>query len=235
MAYSGLTPTDVIRYIKRMIGSVVYDIELTDKEMMDTVFQQTLPTFSKYFPYRFRVLVSEKDEVVGGKSCYKLPDIDGLEITGISKVFLGNFYGYNFNNGLTSGTSNPFDSQLIADFKSVTETPCTWHFLAPNHIEIFPKIMQSNKAIVTVKAIHPRHLRTIKMSLRDEFLHLALLDVLESLYPIRKRFENISSPYGSINLFLEQVERAHDEREQLLERFHENSLRDSDAPRLFIG
>jgi len=235
MSYTGLTPTDVLRHIKRMIGSIVYDIELSDDEMMSVVFQHTLPVFSKYFPYRFRVLVSEKDEVVQGKACYLLPDIDNLEITGISKVSIGNFYNYTYNNGLIAGLSNPYDNQIYADFKSVTETPCTWHYLAPNHIEIFPKLWFKNRAVVTVKAVHPKHLRTIKQSLRDEFLHLALLDVLESLYPIRKRFENISSPYGSISLFLEQVERAHDEREQLLEKFHENSLRDSEAPKIFIG
>jgi len=233
--YRGLTPTDVIRHIKRQIGAVVYDIELSDDEMMAVVFQHTIPTFSKYFPYRFRVLVTEKDEVVAGKSTYILPDIDGLEVMGISKVQVGEFYNLGYNSGLVQGFANPYDSQLFADFRSVTQTPVTSHFIAPNHIEIFPKLWLRRSAIVTVKAVHPKHLRTIKESLRDDFLHLALLDVLESLYPIRKKFENISSPYGSINLFLEQVERAHDEREQLLEKFHENVLRDSDAPKIFIA
>ena len=89
--------------------------------------------------------------------------------------------------------------------------------------------------MITLKSTHPKHLRSIKDALREEFLKLAYLDVLESIYPIRKRFETLNSPVGNISLFMESVERAHDEREQLLQSFQENVLRSGDVPRIFIG
>lgn len=230
MAFTGMNPTEVLRYIHRSIGNLVYDIELTDEEIMNVVFQETLPTFSKYFPYMFRSLLSEKDEVVAGSCCYTIPNVDGLRVLGISKVYLGDYYNYNVN--LMPASSDPFEMQTFANYRSMTQTPVTWHFYAPNKVEIYPRLYLNMRGLVLIKAVHPRHLATIPTSLRDQFCQLALLDVLESLYPIRKRFENISSPYGNIQLFMDQVERAHEERLQLLEKFHENILNRGDAFRI---
>ena len=232
---TGLTPTAVLRHIKKQIGAIPYEPELNDEDIMQIVFQTTLPVFSKYFPYRFRVIVQEKDAVVQSSNTYILPDIDGLNILGVSKVNVGAFYGYEYNSGMVAGRSNPYDNQILNDYRSMTQTPTTWHFIPPNHIEILPRLWIRSNAMVTLKAVHPKHLKTIKESLREEFLQLATYDVLEALYPFRKRFESISSPYGEIALFLDQVERAHDERAQLLEKFHDQSLRDADAPKLFIA
>ena len=235
MAYTGLNPTIVLRHIRRELGAIAYDLELSDEEIMQVVFQHTLPTFSVYFPYRYRVLVGPQDEIVAGKSCYLLPNEDNMEIIGISKVSVGDYYGYNYNSSMNAGMSNPMDNQVFNDFLSMTMTKTTWHYLAPNHIEIYPRIMGQSRALITVKAIHPKHLRSIKQSLREQFLKLAYLDVLESLYPIRKRFESLNSPYGNIQLFMDAVERAHDEREELLLKFQDNVLLDSDSPRIFFG
>ena len=77
---TGLTPTAVLRHIKKQIGAIPYEPELNDEDIMQIVFQTTLPVFSKYFPYRFRVIVQEKDAVVQSSNTYILPDIDGLNI-----------------------------------------------------------------------------------------------------------------------------------------------------------
>jgi len=36
--HSGLTPTDVLRYIHRMLGAAMQEIELSDDEIMRIVF-----------------------------------------------------------------------------------------------------------------------------------------------------------------------------------------------------
>lgn len=36
--HSGLTPTDVIRYIHRMLGEAMHEIEINDDEIMRVVF-----------------------------------------------------------------------------------------------------------------------------------------------------------------------------------------------------
>ena len=235
MSFSGLTPSIVLRDIRRKLGAVAYDLELSDDEIMRVVFQITLPVFSKYFPYRYRVIIGPKDEIVGGKACYVLPQEKGMEIMGVSKVLVSNQWNYTYNSYLAAGMTNPYDSQLSNDFASITMPRVTWHTIGTTHIEIYPRLWGDYRAMITLKSTHPKHLRSIKDALREEFLKLAYLDVLESIYPIRKRFETLNSPVGTISLFMESVERAHDEREQLLQSFQENVLRSGDVPRIFIG
>ena len=72
--------------------------------------------------------------------------------------------------------------------------------------------------------MHPDHLRTIGIKMRDHFYHLALLDVLVSLQPLRHRFETISSEYGPVSLFLEKIDGASAERETLIQTFEQRSM-----------
>lgn len=53
--YSGLTLTSVLRYINRRLGSTMQEIELSEEEIIRIVLQESLITYSKYFPYRFEV------------------------------------------------------------------------------------------------------------------------------------------------------------------------------------
>jgi len=72
--------------------------------------------------------------------------------------------------------------------------------------------------------MHPDHLKTIGIRMREHFYRLALLDVLVSLQPLRHRFETISSEYGPISLFLEKIDSASAERESLIQMFEQRSM-----------
>lgn len=41
--YSGLTRTTVLRYLNRMLGTTVQELEISEEEMMRVVFQESLP------------------------------------------------------------------------------------------------------------------------------------------------------------------------------------------------
>ena len=234
MSFTGVNPTEVLRYIKRLLGDCVYDIsdEMSDDEIMRIVFEESLVTYSRYFPYRFRVIVSEKDRVVTGSSnCYKLPNIEGIKINGVTKCMIGNYYNYNIN--AMPITTNPFNSQLMADYRSMTSTPATWHFIPPNHVEINPQLLTHESALLEVRAVHPTHLNTIPLTMKDYFCRLAYLDVLESLKPYRKRYQSIQTPYGNIELLLDDIENAHSEKAALLDKFQEKHLLQSASLKIF--
>ena len=233
MAYTGMTCSIVLRYLNRMLGTVIQELEISEEEMMRVVFQQTLRTYSIYFPYKYRMQITGDDYLSGTNNTYKIPKTDNLEIIGIHKLFMSNMVQY----GSTAIpiSQNPFESQIFNDFASMTVTPITWRYLPPNLIEIFPKILNYKSAILEVKAIHPKHLKTIPLNMSDEFLKLALYDVLLSIYPLRHRFESMNTVYGSIQPFLDMVDSAKDDRDALLEKFRENLLRDGNAKRIWIG
>lgn len=233
MAYTGLTPTQVMRFINRNLGAALQELELSEEEMMRVVFQETLPTFSKFFPYKYRLQVGNAQFVQGSLNTYEIPNSDNLEIIGIHKVFISNMA--QFGSTMIPLSYNPFETQIFNDYVSMTVTPVTWTYIPPNQVTVFPKIVNYQTAIFEVKAVHPRHMKTVPMNMRDEFLKLTLLDVLVSLYPLRKRFETMTTPYGTLQPFMEMVERSIDDRKELLERFSNLMLKDSNAKRIFIA
>lgn len=232
--HSGLTPTDVLRHIHRILGAAMQEIELSDDELMRVVFQESLPTFSKYFPYIYRLTIRESDSIGGGyTNVYKIPNVDRLEIIGVHRVWLDNMN--QFGGSLLPVVNDPFETQFLNDQLSKTITPTTFDYEAPDLVTIRPKIYHLGSAMCAVKAVHPKHLRTIPMNMREQFLRLAVDDVLISLYPLRHRFENYTTPYGSLQPFFEQVDNAQSDRNELLETWKAEYLKGSHTKKIWIA
>ena len=223
-----------LRYINRMIGEKLQEIELSEEEIMRVVFQESLPTFSKFFPYKYKIQITSKDSLDERyPNVYRIPNDDRLEIIGVHRVWLSNMN--QFGGSLLPVVNDPFTSQLLNDYLSSTITPTIFEYQAPNIVTIRPKIVNCGSAMIELKAVHPKHLKTIPMNMRDEFLKLCLLDVLISIYPLRHRFESYTTVYGSISPFMEMVDNAASEKEALIERWRENLLRDSTAKKIWIA
>lgn len=232
--HSGLTPTDVLRYIHRMLGAAMQEIEINDDEIMRVVFQESLPIYSKYFPYKYKEELKNTDSIGGGyDNVYRIPNKERLEIIGIANVWLDNMN--QFGGSMIPVVNDPFQTQFLMDQLSKTITPTTFSYEAPDLLTIRPKIYNLGRAMVEVKAIHPKHMRTIPMNMRDQFLRLALDDVLISLYPLRHRFESYTTIYGTLQPFFEQVDNAAQDKAELIESWKENLLRDSHAKKIWIS
>ena len=213
----GVTPTTTLRYLNRMLGVLVQELEIDEDEMMEVVFQESLFTFSKFFPYRYKIALN-KDFVISEKypNVYAIPNDDKIQILGVHRIWLTNMN--QFGGSLLPLVNNPFMSQLLNDQLSMTITPTTFEFQAPNMLTLRPKLINNNAALVELKTVHPKHLRTVPDDMRDEFLKLCLYDVLLSLYPLRHRFSSLSTPYGSLEPFLEMVDSAESNRNDLLDK-----------------
>lgn len=232
--YSGLTRTTVLRYLNRMLGTTVQELEISEEEMMRVVFQESLPTFSKYFPYRYRTMITPKDCFDKRyPNVYTIPNDDRLEILGVHNIWIDNMN--QFGGTLLPVVAEPFAMQELNDLLSATVARPTFEFRAPNILTIRPKLINNDGAMVELKAVHPQHMRTIPLTMRGDFLRLCLDDVLLSLYPIRHRFENYTTVYGSLTPFFEMVDNAKSDREELLSRWQESVLKDANAKRVWIA
>ena len=232
--YSGVTLTMVLRYINRMLGTAVQEIELSEEEIIRVVLQESLITYSKFFPYQYRERITQSDCIGNGyDNVFRLPNKDRLEIIGVHRVWLDN--QNQFGGSLLPLINDPFNTQLLNDALSMTLTPVTFEYQAPNLLTIRPNIKYLTSALVEVKAVHPKHLRTIPVSMRDELLRLALDDVLLSIYPLRHRFESFTTPYGTISPFLEMVDNAASDKEELINSWRENILKDSRSRKIWIA
>lgn len=227
--------TDCIRYIHRNLGTKLIVPELSVGEIARIITQESLKTFSKYFPYVLRIPMNENYAIPSKLGFYKIPNLEDLEVIRL-RTYWGN-NSYAFTNGVATVplTLNPIASQLYSDYLSAVATPVTFTFWAPDIVERSPKQGYFNDVLLEAETVHPDHLKTIGIKMRDHFYRLCLLDVLISIQPLRHRFENISSEYGTISLFLEKVDGASSERESLLQMFEQKSLFTGDRKRAYFA
>jgi hypothetical protein len=230
-----INPTSLLRHIKRKIGASHRPLPLSDEEILDTIYQETIYTFSNYFPFMYNVNINAgRDQAPGQEGVYIL-NTDGLELIGVAKFFRGY--------GMYSGEFYPnfqsqdfFMGQMSADLSSAMQVPDTFEFIPPNRVEIFPKYANANAydMMFTVKCVHPQHLGTIPVALRDQFFRLAELDTKVSIYPILKNYDQLNTAYGTIDLKIEDFEQAEDQRRELLEVWDQQYFREAGRKRIWV-
>jgi len=228
-----LNPSKVLKHIELMLGATHQILEFDADDIMNIIFEKSLPTFSIYYPYFCEHTVKYKEcEVKNRAGRYYLKT--NLEIIGVSKLLTNNAYNVSGSHiaGLLSG--DPVTRQIEADMASMYYQPTTFEFHAPNMIEIFPKSSWYADFFVELKCVHPNHMMTIPVALRDEFLDLCLYDVRMALYPIRHRYQNINTTFGSIEMFMEKLDSAEEDRKELISRWRENFFKSSKRRKIFV-
>jgi len=227
-----LNPTVVLRHIERKLGASHHQLELSQEDIIQTVIDESLLTFSNYFPHFVKIEVNPEEDLVEGHNngVYHLKTEH--QVLGISKIFHNNTESGLPN--ISSYYGNPFDRQIQADMMSLVENPILFEYHAPNIFEVYPKSMYWRQFLVQCRVVHPAHMATIPLSMRDEFLKLALYDVQESLLKIRHHFSNINTTFGNIELFMQDLEEASQKRQELLELWRGNFAKSSKRKKIWV-
>lgn len=228
-----LNPTDLLQYIELNLGASIQILELTPNEIMDVVRTQTLPSFSIYYPLFINIdILPERDKVPNRFNCFYLKTEH--EIIGVSKVLAENYMG-NAGLPLAYYDSDPLNRQITADLASMYLQKITFDFESPNIVSIFPKTTLLGSFTVQLKVVHPLHLATIPFGYRMEFFKCALFDVRMALYPIRDRFKNINTTFGNVELFMDKLDSASDDKQALLDKWRENYHKSSKRKKIHVG
>lgn len=231
MAYN---QTDLLQFINMELGAYIRPLELSNDELMKIVEVQTLTIFSKYFPHMELITVNFKHDSVPEKQGWYYINTDFI-ILGVARIYPSNFNASLYNN-YSMTYNEPVTAKMAADQMSYVENPLLWEFHSPNIIEIFPKYWQYTNTNfgVQIKVVHPIHLKTIPPNLFDHFRELAKLDVFIALGKIRKYYSTISTTFGNIELFLDELNDAKSERKELIEKFQSKYSRYHKRKKLFI-
>ena len=235
-----LTPTHVINYIEKCLGFQFTDIELTHDEILENIRRDTLVTFSKYFPYQERLLIdSEKDLVPGYVNRYYLKCesevLNVNRIIGLGTMGSDAIAAFIHPSAMAQMMGDPISLQMSADILSLTKNPITFVYYHPNQVEIAPNYAMSNNYIVMCNTVHHNHFGTIPTLLERDFLDLAYCDTAMILYSIRKRFNNMQTSFGSMELNLDDLSEAKEKRNELIEKMTSSSLRYSKRKKIIIA
>jgi hypothetical protein len=227
-----LNETTVIRHIRMRLGLSHNVSPVDDEKILEVVKQESLYTFSKYYPYMFTVNIYEsKDQLELQRGIYYMETAD-LEVLGISKIFRTSHYLYDkwpiYN-------IDAFNYQMYSDMASMVSVPSTYLFRPPNKVEVYPKFYTPADFMIEVKCIHPEHFMTVPLNLRDQFLELAVLDARVAIWQILKNYGNINTAFGSLSLNLDDYQNAMDEKRTLLEKWDEKFYMEPNRKKIFIA
>lgn len=229
----GMNPSMVLQSIEKNLGATFQVLELSNEDILDIVVNETIPTFSLYYPFYTLIQIDPYKDAVPNRfnTFYIKTDLD---IIGVSKIMAENYMG---NGGLPMAfyDSDPVNRQMTADVASMYLQPITFDFEEPNIVSVYPKTQLMGKFMLEIKTVHPSHMATIPLALRSDFLEMALYDVRIALYPIRHKFQTINTTFGSIELFMDKLESAQDDKKTLMDKWRSNFSKSSKRRKMFIG
>ena len=230
-----ITPTTLIRHIKANLGATVRPLPISDEEIMEVIKEETLPTFSNYYPYYYKVTIYPGSDFLRSSehsSTYVI-NTNGLEITGISRVYRDGSI-YSTDRYPYYASNNVFDIAVSNNYSSDVSVPDTFKFHPPALVELFPKYNTTKEFLVECKCVHPDSLVTIPISLKDPFFELSDIDIAIKLFPILKMYDQINTPYGNIDLKINDLEDAKSQRKELLETFKSNFMKEPGRRKIWI-
>jgi len=203
----------VCDYIKKKLGHPYNIIELSDSDIISIFTDGVLKKFSKYFPYETRQILNINDAVPYGSNSFRL-DISKNEVISVQNVIgdSNNFIAKYAN----VGSSDPLNDTLNSFIRDYGKNIGSFKFIHPNILEVYNGIY-TPLFLVKVLAVHNKDLTSIPINLQDLFRDYALYNVAEYIYGIRVKYNELNTPFGTLNLNLDFLRELIDKKQQFEE------------------
>jgi len=202
--------SNVLNYIKDEMGAGLMKLEITDSKIIKKLYDNVLPEFSsysglhKYYKMTENNIVSRDPILV-----YEFIDFDHRILEVKSIIGRSCLMGYEQGQLMNAGSGDITDylvRQNYIDMAEVTRADDTYRFLSPNKLE-FQRAYGSYKSyeyIVELNCIHESP-ETIDADLYVEFKQLCCAYIMNVIGKIRKKYNNMTTPFGDIQLNADEL------------------------------
>lgn len=203
---------DVLGFIKRSIGIELNLLELSDEEIVDGLKADVLSRFSNHVPNKEYILITDSNRVASANTAnpqftYKLPIPEDDVVLDIFEVYpsvsensfddMMELTGMSYDGAIDTVIAN----SMIDAIKSIG-VQNTWEFVPPYYIVFDQEV---TRAIIVYNVAH-EVLTTIRPDLYSEiFKPMCLANVLYRLIKIRSKFDTLNTPFGPINLNIQDL------------------------------
>lgn len=201
---------NILQYVKANLGLKSSELEFTDDEIIEYLKNHTLPYFSQISPLKAWTVINKYDTVkldnVYGGYVYNLNIPDDINLIDIQDVYFVPNVSQYINAGFY--IMNPVDrviANVYMDIHEYLRTVNDFEFIKPCYIK-FSESFRSNNLIIELNVEHVSP-NTIPSDLYYKlFKDMCLLNSLELVLNNRNKFNNISTPFGDIELNVSQLE-----------------------------
>ena len=214
--------TKLLNKIERRLGMAVMPLptELQKPQWETIIKEDTLPTYSRYFPYAMTVVIDntcEKDgyffidkNLPAGTKIIGVKDIDwtAYKIDPRFGRFGVQFAQYDFISR-DFGINDIAFGQTNADFMSLFNLQIYIEFEYPNKIRLTTvngaPVSKYKPFPLVIYVEHPANLMTISPTMMETFEQLAQADVATFLYQNLKYYDNQENVFTQLDLKLETL------------------------------
>lgn len=240
--------TDLLNKIERRTG--LRALNLPDEINKDTwakevIAEDTIPTFSRFFPHMITVYLN-RDHTPMDREGYYLLDpkmVDGADIIGIKDINFHKFRdtgctaipgmvsgGLGFYDFATTVSEYTYDDVALlqgsADLNSIFNGQVFVDFQYPNRVKFRMAVGRQGIPFriipLDVFVNHPLNLMTISPTVMETFEKLAMADVCSYLYEYLKYYDDLETVFANSNLKLDTLSDKARMREEVV-----NELKDS--------
>lgn len=230
-----LTPQLLMKKMKRKLGLRSLPVSYTDQEILEILYEDTLPTFSIYFPATYTMKVdlhlcrkARVDTAYHAQRAYHLDLPHGITVLEVSDLqyydgSISDYYSPQYNYG---DSYDIFNSQIMQGMiESMMSVPIVYRFEQPDILYIDePNGTIPNVVTLQLNIVHSKDLSTIPFTYLDYLTKLFCLDCEIAFYEDMKRSNNIDTTFNEIDFQIDNWENAEEKREELLEKWNEKFL-----------
>lgn len=230
--------------IERRLGTKIMNLPeefSKDKWATEVIQNETLDTFSRYFPNAVTITLDRS--MMRPDGYYVLDELidDSTEIIGVRDIDWGQFskdalsthqaQGYGIYSVLPTDYSmdDILAIQMRADMTSIFDNQVYVDFKPPNMVKLtsvykndVTRGMRSFPITVLVK--HANNLMTISPTMMEIFEELAEADVARYLYESLKYYEGIETAYATTDLKLSELADKAGKRDDIIQRLDESHV-----------
>lgn len=223
---SNLNMTQILSSIKRRLGITMF--KLDDRELLDILQEETMFTFSTYFPHYIRYKQNLLTSKVNGKPDHfyiNKAAVGDFQILGIEDIKVFDIASSYMPYASTYSAVDIFtDIQMNAMYEDMLSVPITFFYAPPDQFVIQTGPSQLTDVNIELTVVHPKNGSTITPHLREQLLRLAKLDIQMYLYQSLRHMDKIETSFGTVDLKIDDWSDAEDKRSALLEEWDANFL-----------
>ncbi len=219
--------------------------EIKKDKWANIIENDTLVTFSRYFPYLYNYEFGPEDKI--GEYYYIDEDyLGGAKVLGIRDISWQDFatdslaiqqnsgYGiYDFL-GMNYGMDDVALLQMRADHMSLFNNGIYPVFEPPNRVKLMSTTSQDIGSLTKhfhlgIFLEHPKNLSTISPTQMETFEALAQADVAQFLYRFLKYYDQLQTVYLNIDLKLQDLETEAGKRDEIINQIKEGYVSAANA------
>lgn len=238
------TWNDILGAVKRKLGANLNLLELSDEEIIEGLESDVVPYISQFAPHKNYSILDYTNRIPhrDGRTqwAYEVRS-DGNYIIDIYEIYANAtsrnayyddpFEGTKYAGGNVMGATSAYGAgsmdiyggamiqmainNTFLDAAAVFMPKNTWEFIPPDTLLFDYRII---KAVVVYNTVHTK-LETMQPDIyHTMFKPYCIASVLEWVVAIRTKYENVSTPFGQINLNWQKLEQDSQQIKQDIEQ-----------------